>query len=196
MRPCNIRRNHSGQGGEDSPPHDSPGQHPARPEAVSQPAAYGLKERITNQKGTEHFAQLHIAEMVGLGDRPAGNRNIYPVEIRHRTENEQPEHQKPSHRLVLAPFIANSPSCRSDGRYDIFALAMKLDLPLEDSFSEYYEKSRSSCSAYMLSSRWPRRPTRNSTSSRKISASNSLRNGMAIVFRMDDRMCRIRCCRA
>ena len=66
-------------------------------EAVRQPSADGLEKCITDQHGAEHFSQLHIAEMVGLGDGSAGNGNVYPVEIRNSTEDEQPEHQKPSH---------------------------------------------------------------------------------------------------
>ncbi len=67
-RTCNVRGNHGSERGKNAPPHDARGQHPARSEAVCEPAPYRLEECVTNQHRAEHFAQLHVAEMVGLCD--------------------------------------------------------------------------------------------------------------------------------
>ena len=96
QRACNLRWDQGGQSGEDPPPRDARGQHTAWSEAIRQSPANGLEERIPDQHCAEHLPELYIAKMVGLRNRPAGNGNVYPIEIRHGTEDEQPEHQKPA----------------------------------------------------------------------------------------------------
>ena len=100
---CNVGRDECGKSGEDSPPDHARSQHAAWAEAVGQAPSEGLEQCVTNQQRAEHSAQLDVAEMVGVGNRSAGGRNIDAIKVRHRAQNEQPEHQKPAHSSCALP---------------------------------------------------------------------------------------------
>src|ERR1700716_592868 len=64
-----MRGHERGKGGKDSPPHHSRSQDPAGTEAIRKAPPYGLKQSVADQQCAEDLAELHIAQMVGIGNR-------------------------------------------------------------------------------------------------------------------------------
>src|SRR5262249_19821725 len=62
------------------PPDNPPRQHPPGAEAVTQPPAGNLHDRVTQDKSAKDPAHLHIAEPVLRHDVLGGDRDVHPVD--------------------------------------------------------------------------------------------------------------------
>jgi len=83
-----MRRYKRGKGGKDAPPDNADRKNEARSETICQTPPHRLKKSIAGQHRTENLAKFHIAETVGIGDRPARDGDVDAVKVRHGTENE------------------------------------------------------------------------------------------------------------
>src|SRR5271157_5812687 len=84
------------QHGEGRPPRGAQGQHAARSQAVSRPAAGDLKEPIANKKSAEDPAELHVVEVKIFGERMPGNGNVDAVKVTQRRHQKNPDNQYPT----------------------------------------------------------------------------------------------------
>src|ERR1700691_421018 len=89
------------QSSENSPPDNAAGQNAARTITIGEVTSDRLKQRVTSHHRAENLSELHVGQVIGVDNGSACDGNIDSVEIRHGTEDEQPEHQKPAHAAGL-----------------------------------------------------------------------------------------------
>ena len=107
--PLIFSGNQCGERGKNSPPDHSCREYASWAKPIREFTADRLKQCVSGDQGTKYLSQLDVSQMVGINNRSARNRNVDAIEIRHCTQDKEPEDQKPAH----------SGCCRGRHGYDI-----------------------------------------------------------------------------
>src|SRR5262249_16322602 len=85
-------------------------------EAVAQPSAGNLHDRVTQDEGAEDPAHLHIAEPVCRHDVLGGDRDVHPVDEHQHTHAEDQGYDEPTNSGRGCRHAPLSPSAGSLAR--------------------------------------------------------------------------------